>query len=177
MRAGCVRGLGVLLLAVPVLAAVFDAAHAAELKPWTGDPSAPAFTLRDMQGKDQRLADHKGKVVVLNFWATWCEPCREEMPAMQRLQDRLSGKPFIILAVDFGEGEPRIREFLQKVPVRFPILLDRDGSVAKAWRVKVLPISYVIDPEQKVRYSVVGDAQWDSPAVEKLMRSLLPPGK
>ena len=135
------------------------------------------FVLKNEHNVAVKMADYKGKVVLLNFWATWCEPCREEMPSMQRLQDRLAGKPFVILAVDFGEGEPRINDFLKKVPVRFPILLDRDGAVASAWKVRVLPISFVIDANQKLRYSVRGDLDWSAPAVEATVRDLLPPGR
>jgi thiol-disulfide isomerase/thioredoxin len=146
-----------------------------ELKPWSGG-ATPPLALRDLQGKEHKLADYHGKVVVLNFWATWCDPCREEMPSMQRLQDKLAGRPFAILAVDYGEGAPRINDFLKKVPVRFTVLLDRDTSAATAWRVKVLPTTLVLDPELRIRYSVVGDLEWDSPAVEGAIRKLLPPG-
>lgn len=157
------------------LLAACACAHAAagELEPW-GAGATPPLALRDVDGKEHRLADYRGKVVVLNFWATWCEPCREEMPSMQRLQEKLAGKPFAILAVDYGEGPPRIREFLRKVPVRFTVLLDRDLSAANAWNVKVLPTSLVIDAGQRIRYSVVGDVKWDSPAVERAIRKLLP---
>jgi thiol-disulfide isomerase/thioredoxin len=143
------------------------------LKPWAGG-AAPPLALRDLAGKEHKLGDYRGKVVVLNFWATWCEPCREEMPSMQRLQDKLAGRPFAILAVNFGEGAPRIKEFLGKLPVRFAILLDRDISVSGAWKVKVLPTTLVIDARQRVRYSVIGDLEWDSPAVEGAIRRLLP---
>jgi len=144
-----------------------------ELKPWGGG-ATPPLVLRDLKGKEHRLSDYRGKVVVLNFWATWCDPCRQEMPSMQRLQDRLVGKPFAILAVDYGEGPARIGEFLKKVPVRFTVLLDRDTSAATAWKVRVLPTTLVLDPEQRIRYSVIGDLEWDSPAVESTMRKLMP---
>jgi len=159
-----------------VLATVQAAAWAAggTLKPWSGG-ATPPLALRDLAGKEHKLADYKGKVVVLNFWATWCDPCREEMPSMQRLQDKLAGK-LVILAVDYGEGAPRIKDFLQKVPVKFTVLLDRDTSAATAWKVKVLPTTLVIDPEQKVRLVAVGDIGWDSQAVEEQIRKLLPPG-
>jgi len=164
------------LLAAALLAAASSATAAGgEMKPWKGG-ATPPLALRDLSGKEHRLADYRGKVIVLNFWATWCEPCREEMPSMQRLQDKLAGKPFAILAVDFGEGAPRINDFLKKVPVRLRVLLDRDISVANAWRVKVLPTTFVLDPGQRIRYSVVGDLEWDSPAVEGAIRKLLPPG-
>ena len=145
-----------------------------ELKPWSGG-ATPSLALRDLQGKEHKLADYRGKVVVLNFWATWCDPCREEMPSMQRLQDKLAGKSFVILAVDYGEGAPRIQDFLKKVPVRLTVLLDRDTSAATAWKVKVLPTTLVLDPQQRIRYSVVGDLEWDSQSVEDTIKKLLPP--
>jgi thiol-disulfide isomerase/thioredoxin len=146
-----------------------------ELKPWSGG-ATPPLTLRDVQGKEHKLSDYRGKVIVVNFWATWCVPCREEMPSMQRLQDKLAGKPFAILAVDYGEGAPRVKDFLKEVPVRFTVLLDRDTSAATAWKVKVLPTTLVLDSQQRIRYSVVGDLEWDSPKVEGAIRKLLPPG-
>ena len=159
------------------LVPVPGAARAAggELKPWSGG-ATPSLALRDLQGKEHKLADYRGKVVVINFWATWCDPCREEMPSMQRLQDKLADKAFAILAIDYGEGAPRINDFLKKVPVRFTVLLDRDTSAATAWKVKVLPTTLVLDPELRIRYLVVGDLEWDSPAVEGAIRKLLPPG-
>ena len=163
-----------LAAAAAALCVVAGAALAAgELKPWSGG-ATPPLALRDLQGKEHRLSDYRGKVVVLNFWATWCVPCREEMPSMQRLQDKLAGKPFAILAVDYGEGPARVRDFLKKVPVRFTVLLDRDTSAASAWKVRVLPTTLVIDPGQRIRYSVIGDLEWDSPAVEGAIRKLLP---
>ncbi|HTQ75439.1 MAG TPA: TlpA disulfide reductase family protein [Burkholderiales bacterium] len=144
------------------------------MKPWDSGPTPP-LALRDLSGKEHKLADYKGKVVVLNFWATWCDPCREEMPAMQRLQDKLAGRPFVVLAVAYGDGPPRINAFLKETPVRFTVLLDRDTSAATAWKVKVLPTTLVIDPEQKVRLVAVGDIGWDTPPVENEIRKLLPP--
>lgn len=161
-------------LAAALLAGLAAAwAAGGTMKPWSGG-ATPPLSLRDLEGREHKLADYKGKVVVLNFWATWCDPCREEMPSMQRLQDKLVGKPFAILAVDYGEGAPRIGAFLKKVPVRFTVLLDRDTSAATAWKVKVLPTTLVIDPEQKVRFVAVGDIGWDTPPVESEIMKLLP---
>ena len=169
------RQLGALALGAALLAPGIVSAAGGTLTPWSGG-ATPPLALRDVRGKEHKLADYRGKVVVLNFWATWCDPCREEMPSMQRLQDKLAGKPFAILAVDYGEGVPRINDFLKKVPLRFTVLLDRDTSAATAWKVKVLPTTMVIDTEQRVRYIVVGDLQWDSQVVEEQIRKLLPPG-
>jgi thiol-disulfide isomerase/thioredoxin len=84
------------------LTGLLVAAHAAELKPWTGGPPPP-LTLKDLEGKTHRLADYKGKVVLINFWATWCAPCVQEMPSIQRLKDKLAGRPFVVLAVNLDE--------------------------------------------------------------------------
>ena len=162
------------LIAFAVAALCALPAFGGELKPWSGGATTPPLALRDLQGREHRLADYSGKVVLLNFWATWCEPCREEMPSMQRLQDKLAGKPFAVIAVNFGEGAPRVNEFLKKVPVRFTVLLDRDTSTATAWKVKVLPTTLVLDPQQRIRYSVVGDLEWDSQSVEDTIKKLLP---
>ena len=159
-----------LCLALALVATTAGAAGT--MKPWSGG-ATPPLVLRDLQGKEHTLADYRGKVVVLNFWATWCDPCREEMPAMQRLQDKLAGK-LAVLAVSYGEGPPRIKDFLSRVPVRFTVLLDRDTAAATAWKVKVLPTTLVIDPDQKIRYVAVGDIGWDTPPVEAEIVKLLP---
>ncbi|HKB63930.1 MAG TPA: TlpA disulfide reductase family protein [Burkholderiales bacterium] len=162
------------LVSLALVAACCAASAAGgELKPWSGG-ATPSLALRDLQGKEHKLADYRGKVVLLNFWATWCDPCREEMPSMQRLQDKLAGQPFAILAVDYGEGAARISDFLKKIPVRFTVLLDRDTSAATAWKVKVLPTTLVLDPQQRIRYSVVGDLEWDSQSVEDTIKKLFP---
>ncbi|GAB4467126.1 MAG: TlpA disulfide reductase family protein [Burkholderiaceae bacterium] len=145
----------------------------AELKPWTGPAAAPPIALNTLDGAALALADLRGKVVVVNFWATWCEPCVEEMPSLQRLREKLRGAPFEILAVNYQEGAPRIRAFLQKVPVEFPIVRDTDGAVTRAWKARVFPSSFVVDGAGKIRYTLVGSIDWSAPSVEKTLRRLL----
>lgn len=159
------------VLAAAVIASMPLVAAAGELKPWTGG-ATPPLVLRDLAGKEHRLDDYKGKVVVLNFWATWCEPCREEMPSLNRLKAQMADAPFAILAVDMGEGEGRVNAFLDKTPVEFPVLLDRDSAVSKAWKVRVLPTTLVIDPDNRIRYMAIGELDWSSPAIEKRLRAL-----
>src|SRR5689334_8002039 len=91
------------------------------LKPWKGS-ATPALALEDVQGKMHRLSEYQGKVVLLNFWATWCTPCREEMPSMASLQESLQGRPFAVLAVNVGEGAPAARGFAEKMGLNFPLL-------------------------------------------------------
>ena len=161
-------------LALAAAAVCASPLGAKELTPWKGG-ATPALTLKDLQGRDHRLEDYKGQVVVLNFWATWCEPCREEMPSMQRLKEKMAGAPFALLAVNYAEGNARIETFLQKVPVDFTILLDRDAAASKRWQARVLPYTVVIDSAQRIRYTVLGELDWTAPEVEATLRKLLPP--
>jgi len=146
----------------------------AVLQPWTGPAAAPEIELRTIDGLPFNLAELGGKVVLVNFWATWCEPCVEEMPSLQRLRDKLGPARFEVLAVNYQEGEPRIRTFLQKVPLSFPIVRDTDGGVARAWKVRIFPTTFVVDAEQKVRFSLVGSIDWSTPETERRIRAVLP---
>lgn len=160
-------------LALAAALALPLAAGAKELKPWTGG-APPPLVLKDLEGREHRLDEYRGKVVVLNFWATWCEPCRDEMPSFNRLKARMGDAPFVILAVNMAEGEGRIGDFLKKMPVEFPILLDRDSGVSRAWRARVLPYTVVLDPALRIRYTALGELDWSAPEVEASLRKLLP---
>jgi peroxiredoxin len=157
------------LLAVLLLAALPSAAQA--LKP-AGEP-APALELSALDGKLHRLSDYRGHAVLVNFWATWCAPCREEMPSLERLRASLEGRRFVVLAVNLAEPEARIRRFLQAVPVGFPILLDRDASAAKRWQAKLLPATYIIGPDGAIRYRHLGELDWSKPEVRDAILALL----
>jgi thiol-disulfide isomerase/thioredoxin len=161
------------LLALAALALVACGAAARELKPWSGG-ATPPLALKDRAGREHRLDDYAGRVVVVNFWATWCEPCRDEMPSMQRLKERMTDAPFAILAVNFGEGDARVAEFLGRVPVGFDVLMDRDGAVSRRWQARVLPYTAIVDPRGRIRYTVVGELDWAAPHVEATLRGLLP---
>ncbi|MGH8733591.1 MAG: TlpA family protein disulfide reductase, partial [Burkholderiales bacterium] len=135
---------------------------------------APALKLADLEGRRHDLAAYRGKVVLINFWATWCEPCRDEMPSIERLRASLEGRPFAVLAVNLAEPEPRIRKFLDAVPLRFTVLLDRDGQAARAWQAKLLPATYIVGPDGAIRYRHLGELDWSRAdireAIVKLMR-------
>lgn len=170
-----VRGPGYLLACAQLVMSCMlpCAVAAAELKLWTGGPP-PALNLKDLDGGPHRLADYRGKVVLINFWATWCGPCRDEMPSMQRLKEKLAGRPFAVLAVNLDEPESRIRKFLSQVRVDFTILLDPGRNAAKAWDARVLPASFVVGPDGRIRYSLVGEINWDHELVVSRIAELLP---
>ena len=158
------------LVAGLLLAASLDLAAATSLVKWTGG-KAPALKLADADGRERALSEWRGKTVVLNFWATWCEPCREEMPSLERLKVRLGGK-FDVVAVNVGESPERVARFTRDVPVTFPILFDRDSTTAKRWKVRGYPTSYVVGPDGRIRYYFVGDLDWSSDDVVRVIESV-----
>ena len=155
-----------------LLLAVALPATAQELKP-SPATRAPALELSDLQGKPHKLADYRGKVVLVNFWATWCEPCREEMPSIERLRASLEGRPFAVLAVNLAEPESRIQKFLDKMPLRFAILLDRDAKVARAWQARMLPATYIVGPDGVIRFQHRGELDWSKPEVRRQIAGLM----
>jgi len=148
------------------------AAHGGELKPWTGG-ATPALALKDPAGKTQDLAAYRGKVVLVNFWATWCAPCREEMPSMQALRERFAGKGFEVLAVNVMESEEAIAAFRESELIALPVLMDRDGEAAKRWKVRLLPMSFVIDRRGAIRYQLVGEANWTGSNIASAIERLI----
>jgi len=156
-----------------LLALAMPLACAQELRPWRGGASPP-LALQDLEGRAHRIEDYRGKVVLVNFWATWCDPCRAEMPAMNKLRASLAGRPFAVLAVNLAESESRIRRFMEQVPLDFTVLLDRDSGAAKAWKARVLPVSFVLDAEGRIRYSALGEIDWAQDRVRKAMLDLMP---
>jgi thiol-disulfide isomerase/thioredoxin len=136
---------------------------------------APALDLPDLSGVPFTLAQVDGKVVLVNFWATWCPPCRKEMPALQRLSQRFEGEPFAVLGVNVGENPERIEDFLQSLPVPpgFPMLLDRSGDAAKAWNVRVVPTTWVVDRETRKVLGTVGEVDYDDPELVEQLRALI----
>ncbi len=147
-------------------------APAQTLRAWSAG-AAPPLELQDLDGAVHRLADYRGKTVLVNFWATWCAPCREEMPSIERLRRSLEGKPFAVMAVNVGESARVARPFVDTMSARFTWLLDRDTHTAKAWRARVLPASYLVGPDGAIRYSALGALDWASDEVRKTIQVVM----
>lgn len=144
-----------------------------KLRKFKGNPVPPDLTLNTLKGPQTRLTDYLGKVVLVNFWASWCPPCVHEMPSMQRLQNHFKDK-FIILGVNMAEDKTVINHFLKtKINVQFPILLDSDGAALKRWQVFAFPTSYIIDKSGNIRYALFGSIEWDKPEIIKLLQQLI----
>jgi peroxiredoxin len=141
------------------------------------DPPRPApdFALPDMDGEVHRLADYRGKVLLINFWATWCPPCRREMPSMQRLYRLLGEEGFAVLAIDEFESEDEVFGFVGQLEVEpeFPILLDATSETAQAYGVRGLPSSFVLDREGRIVYRVIGGREFDHPRIVEAIRALM----
>lgn len=138
-------------------------------------PLAPDFLLEDIDGKKRLLSALRGKVVLVNFWATWCPPCRREMPSLERLYQALRGADFEIFAVNVGEDADTIDTFtstLDAVPT-FPIVFDKDSRVLKAWPVMGLPTTFILDKKGRIIYRAVGGREFDDPSILKQIRSLI----
>ena len=146
------------------------------LKPLAEPRTAPELGLVALDGREYGLADFGGRVILVNFWATWCPPCRKEMPALQRLAQHFPGAAFEVVGVNVGESVDRIQDFLQTLPVLpdFPMLLDRDGSVSQAWQARVVPTTWVVDREGRIILGAVGEVDFDSPDLHGQIQALLP---
>jgi peroxiredoxin len=145
---------------IAALAQFSIAARAAELRPWN-DGAAPAFALPGVRGGDVALDTYRGRIVLVHFFATWCEPCREELPALQRLVTRAGPDSIVVLAISVAEVEQPVRRLLATMPITFPVLLDLDRAVAKAWNIATLPSTVVLDANLEPRLVVEADLAWD----------------
>jgi thiol-disulfide isomerase/thioredoxin len=147
--------------------------HANPLKPWAGG-ATPALELNALDGKPQRLEDYRGRVVLVNFWATWCAPCLEEMPSIERLRRSFDARRFAVVAVNVGEGAAKAAAFAEKMELGgFNVLLDREMKASKAWGARVLPMTFIVDAGGKVRYSYRGAIDWSRPDVRAEIARLI----
>jgi peroxiredoxin len=135
---------------------------------------AKEFTAPTPDGKSLRLSDSKGKVVFLNFWATWCPPCREEMPAMERLYQRYKDKGLVVLALSIDvEGAPVVIPFVKEHNFSFPVGLDPKMTVADKYGVRALPSTFLVDRKGNLAAMAIGPRQWDGKSAHALIELLL----
>lgn len=145
-----------------------------QLKPYRGRVQAVTFSLLDTQGNTFSLNSYAGKVTLINFWASWCTPCVKEIPSLNRLKQTMQGKPFQLISINYAEQAAQIQQFMQKVQVDFPVLLDPEGKLASQWKVVAFPSTFVIGPDAKIHAGVNAAIHWDSPAVIEQLNQLMP---
>ena len=144
--------------------------YGTQLEPYT---AIAKFTLIDTNDQTRSLSDYKGKVVLVNFWASWCPPCIYEMPELTRLKKQLSDRPFEILALNVGEKKYRVRKFAKLTNFNLPVLLDTSKDTFDAWNVKTLPTSFLIDAESNIRYRVRGNPGWEEKETITIIEQLI----
>jgi peroxiredoxin len=135
--------------------------------------AAPDFTLRTMNGPNMRLAEQRGRVVMVNFWATWCGPCRQEMPQLDRLYQKYKSSGFVLLGVNVDEDVLKATDVAAKLGVSFPVLLDTDKAVSKLYDLSTMPSTVLIDRDGKVRYVHRGYLTGYEDNYDKQIRELL----
>jgi len=157
-------------------APTLDAFERAGITEFTAGQRGPAFRLETLAGGWAALADHRDKLVVLNFWATWCTPCTVEMPTLEALWRGYRKRGLIVLGVSVDRGAPRslLEPYVANLRLTFPILLDPDLAVARAWRVTGLPATFLIRPGGEVAGTAVGAREWDSAPMRALLEPMLP---
>ncbi|WP_315835268.1 TlpA disulfide reductase family protein [Bradyrhizobium prioriisuperbiae] len=158
------------ILAGAVYFCLLASTDAAELAPWRN--AAPSFVLPTADGADLKLQTNGSRLVLVHFFATWCEPCREELPALRRLVARANPNDIRVLAISVAEVDLRVRRFLETMPLNFPVLLDRDRAVAKAWSITTLPSTVILDADLKPRLAVEADFAWDQIEPDALTKQL-----
>jgi len=141
--------------------------------PWPRQRALPALQLPLHEGGSWRLAAQQGKPVLLNFWASWCEPCRSEMPALELVATRHEAQGLQVMAVNFRETDSAVKRFLESTGLSLPVLRDRDGAAAQAFGARAFPFSVGIHRSGQARWSVMGEIDWASPAARQAVQALL----
>jgi thiol-disulfide isomerase/thioredoxin len=160
------------LLFMASLLGHLPALAAGEFKPWKGG-ATPSLALKDVEGTAVDVASFRGRVVVINYWATWCEPCRDEMPSLERLRAKMQGRPFELVMVNYGESAVTVNRFLSKLKIGLPVLLDPEMRTARAWGVGGLPMTFIVDAAGRIRYSTFGEQDWSEGEAFRLVEQVV----
>ena len=154
-----------------------DAARAAETLPWPSRKPAPSLDATDLSGRPWSLPALRGRAVLINFWASWCEPCRAEMPTLQQLAEFYGEDRLVVLAVNFKEAPAIATRFAARTGLKLPILPDPSGEIAKRWDVKVFPTTVLIGADGRPRWRVRGELDWTGLDAGRMVEALFAPGR
>lgn len=167
------RSLGAAVVCLILAAHAASHAQGYELRPWPPGQPRPALAATDLRGQQWRWAELRGRAVLINFWASWCEPCLSEMPSLQQLAQQQGPQRLVVLAVNFKEPEPRIQRFVQQTGLDLPVLADPAGEMARAWGVTVFPSTVLVGADGRVQGVLRGELDWTGPQAQRLIRPLL----
>jgi len=142
------------------------------LKKFKGNFAPIAIKLPDISGKMQIRDNYHDKITIVNFWASWCAPCVQEIPSLNRLRDKVTELPLELISINYAENVETIKEFMHKVDVRYPVLLDATGQVASSWKVVAFPSTYIMGADGKIHFAVNAAIEWDTPEVFNILREL-----
>jgi thiol-disulfide isomerase/thioredoxin len=163
-----------LLIASLLLCGGAVGAQGFEVLQWPAGKRVPAAVATDLQGRTLAMSELRGKAVLINFWASWCEPCISEMPSLQALAQQHGSDTLVVLAVNFKESAPTVERFVQRNAVTLPVLLDSQGEAARAWGANVFPTTVLISADGRVKAVVRGALDWAGPQADALVGPLLP---
>jgi peroxiredoxin len=175
---GMISGLLILLsLSLATIASAADPMAAYKMRHYQlqtlkDKPLAPVFSLPSVDGQIHDLSAYRGQVVVVNFWSTWCAPCRKEMPSLERAWQRLKSDRIVVLGIAIQDDPEMVRRFLQEREISFPVLLDSDGKVAETWPFSGIPATFVLDKEGRIIYRALGLREWDSDSIILKVKAL-----
>jgi len=169
-------------LALPAGAAAAEStfaelARAAGMEAYAVPLKAPTFELRGLSGETRAKRDYRGRVVLLNFWASWCPPCREEFPSLERLQQALGGRDFSVLGIAVADNEAAVGRFLEGRRPAFDVLLDDERKTAADYRAAGVPVTYLLDRQGRLLAGKTGPRHWDGPEMQALIRAAIRAGQ
>jgi peroxiredoxin len=167
-----IRGIILLVLACAIIYTIYNSATKEKVEALADGDQAPDFELVDLEGNTHRLSDYKGQGVFLNFWGTWCEPCKKEMPAMERQYQQFKDQGVQVLAVNIAQSKFEVQNFVDQYDLTFPVVIDKTKSVMQAYNVGRLPATYLISPDGKVKKIPPGELSEQQ--IQSFMESIKP---
>lgn len=167
-----IRGIILFVLACAIIYTIYNSATKDKVEVLADGDQAPDFELTDLEGNSHRLSDYRGQGVFLNFWGTWCEPCKNEMPAMERQYQQFKDKGVQVLAVNIAQSNFEVQKFVEEYGLTFPVVIDKTKSVMQAYNVGQLPASFLVFPDGKVERIPPGELS--EAQIKSYMESIMP---